>query len=386
VGRARFAVIEILSAPMDDAIFPLPQLQWLALEILPRAARGYADVAAELVFALLLGLLLRFVLLPLMVRASAQNDWAIDDIITARLRDRALLWSLLAGVVAAVPDLPWKARSIAVAEKVAAAALALSVTLTLMRIVSEIVGRSQSPAGGGTTLIKYIINSLLLLLGVGAILGLFGVSVFPALTALGVGGLAVALAFQDTLANVFAGVNLSASRQVRVGDFIHVVDTKIEGFVTDIGWRTTTLRTLDDLLIYVPNKRLAEAMMTNFSRPDPTMWIEVPIRVGLDVDPEALEALLFDEVRLAREVVPGLRDVPPALRLRVGEWALDVRLFVPIQNFVDRNPLTTTMVKRLLVRLRREGLVIPLPQRVIHVPSATADASAVSVESRGSPP
>ncbi|WAS89956.1 mechanosensitive ion channel family protein [Nannocystis punicea] len=374
-------MIEILSAPMDDASFPLPQLQWLALEILPRAARGYADVVAELVFALLLGLLLRFVVLPLMVRASASNDWAIDDIITARLRDRALLWSLLAGVVAAVPDLPWKARSIAVAEKVAAAALALSVTLTLMRIVSEIVGRNQSPAGGGTTLIKYIINSLLLLLGGGSILGLFGVSVFPALTALGVGGLAVALAFQDTLANVFAGVNLSASRQVRVGDFINV-DTKIEGFVTDIGWRTTTLRTLDDLLIYIPNKRLAEAMMTNFSRPDPTMWIEVPIRVGLDVDPEVLEALLFDEVRVAREVVPGLRDAPPALRLRVGEWALEVRLFVPIQNFVDRNPLTTTMVKRLLIRLRREGLVIPLPQRVIHVPSATADTSAASAESR----
>ncbi|WP_434416254.1 mechanosensitive ion channel domain-containing protein [Nannocystis pusilla] len=269
---------------MDDAVFPLPQLQWLALEILPKAARGYADVAAELVFALLLGLLLRFVLFPLMVRASARNDWVIDDIITARLRDRALLWAVLAGVVAAVPDLPWKARSIAVADKIASAVLALSVTLTLMRIVSEIVGRNQSPAGGGTTLIKYIINGLLLLLGVGAILGLFGVSVFPALTALGVGGLAVALAFQDTLANVFAGVNLSASRQIRVGDFVNV-DTKLEGFVTDIGWRTTTLRTLDDLLIYIPNKRLGEAIMTNFSRPDPTMWIEVPIRVGLERRP-----------------------------------------------------------------------------------------------------
>ena len=385
MGRARFAVIEVLSAPMDDAVFPLPQLQWLALEILPKAARGYADVAAELVFALLLGLLLRFVLFPLMVRASARNDWVIDDIITARLRDRALLWALLAGVVAAVPDLPWKARSIAVADKIASAVLALSVTLTLMRIVSEIVGRNQSPAGGGTTLIKYIINGLLLLLGVGAILGLFGVSVFPALTALGVGGLAVALAFQDTLANVFAGVNLSASRQIRVGDFVSV-DTKLEGFVTDIGWRTTTLRTLDDLLIYIPNKRLGEAIMTNFSRPDPTMWIEVPIRVGLDVDPEALEAILVDEVRRAREALPGVRETPPAIRRRVGEWALEVRVFVQIQNFVDRNPLTTAMLKRLLLRLRREGLVIPLPQRVIHVPSASADTSAKSSGSSTSLP
>ncbi|MDC0675196.1 mechanosensitive ion channel family protein [Nannocystis radixulma] len=379
-------MIEFLSAPMDDAVFPLPQLQWLALELLPRAARGYADVAAELVFALLLGLVLRFIILPLLVRASARNEWAIDDIVTARLRDRALPWSILAGVIAAMPDMPWKARSIAAGEKIASAMLALSVTLTLMRIVSEIVGRNQSPSGGGTTLVKYIINSLLLLLGVGAILGLFGVSVFPALTALGVGGLAVALAFQDTLANVFAGVNLSASRQIRLGDFVSIDGSKMEGFVADIGWRTTTLRTLDDLLIYIPNKRLAEAMMTNFSRPDPSMWIEVALRVGLDVDPEAIEAILLDEVRLARAQLPGLRDEPPAPRFRVGEWALEIRLFIPIRNFVDRNPLTTAMVKRVLNRLRREGVTIPVPQRIVTMTSATADTKAASPGSQSPPP
>nr|WP_263429674.1 mechanosensitive ion channel family protein [Nannocystis pusilla] len=255
-----------------------------------------------------------------------------------------------------------------------------------MRIVSEIVGRNQSPSGGGTTLVKYIINSLLLLLGVGAILGMFGVSVFPALTALGVGGLAVALAFQDTLANVFAGVNLSASRQIRLGDFVSIDGSKMEGFVADIGWRTTTLRTLDELLIYIPNKRLAEAMMTNYSRPDPSMWIEVALRVGLDVDPEAIEALLLDEVRLARAELPGLRDEPSLPRFRVGEWALEIRLYVPIRNFVDRNPLTSTMVKRVLNRLRREGVVIPVPHRVVHMTSATADTTATPAGSQPPPP
>lgn len=367
------ATFPLMFAPMDDAIFPLPQLEWLALEVLPRSARGYADVIAEIVFALLLGLLLRFIVLPVLVRISAKNDWPIDDIITANLRDRALGWSILAGMLAAMPDMPWKARSIAAGEKVIAALLALSVTLTLMRMVSEIVGRNQSPTGGGTTLIKYIINSLVLMLGVGAVLGLFGVSVFPALTALGVGGLAVALAFQDTLANVFAGVNLSASRQIRVGDFVSI-EPKVDGFVTDIGWRTTTLRTLDDLLIYIPNKRLAEAVMVNYSRPDTSMWIEVFVRVGLDVDPEAVEAILADEIRQARAALPGLRDEAPALRYRVGDFSLEVRAYIPIRHFVDRNPLTATMVKRLVRRLQREGLAIPVPQHVVRVTSATADA------------
>lgn len=351
---------------MDDEIFPLPLLRWFALQILPHSARGYADVVAELSVALLLGLVLRFVVLPLVVRASARNQWPIDDIVSARARDRALLWALLGGLYTAMPDLPWRARSIATGEKIVASALALSVTLTLMRIVAEIVGRNQSPAGGGTTLLKYIINSLVLMIGVGAVLGFFGVSLFPALTALGVGGLAVALAFQDTLANVFAGVNLTASRQIRVGDYISV-DKLAEGFVTDIGWRTTTLRTLDELLIFIPNKRLAEALMINFNRPSPAMWIEVAVRVALDSDPEAVEALVVDELREARAALPGLRDEAPAIRFRVGEWALEVRVYVPILNFADRMQLTHTLVKRMLVRLRREGLVVPLPQRVVHV-------------------
>ncbi|HEY8377551.1 MAG TPA: mechanosensitive ion channel family protein [Nannocystis sp.] len=353
---------------MDDAFFPLPQLRWLALKLLPHAARGYADAAAELVLALVIGLLLRFAVLPFAVRAAARNPWPLDDIVAARLRDRALLWSLLGGLRLAMEDMPWRARSIATGEKVVSALLVLSVTVTLMRIVSEVVGRNQSPAGGGTTLIKYIINSLLLMAGVGIILGQFDVSVVPALTALGVGGLAVALAFQDTLANVFAGVNLSASRQIRVGDYIRV-DDKIEGFVTDVGWRTTMLQTIENLLVYIPNKRLAEASVVTFNRPDPGVSVEVAFRVALDTDPEALEAIVADEIATARAALPGLRDAPPAIRFHVGEFALEVRAYVPILNFADRWRLRHDLLKRMLVRVRREGLVVPLPQRVLHVPA-----------------
>jgi small-conductance mechanosensitive channel len=349
-----------------DELFPLPQLRWLALELLPRSARGYADVGAELTFAVLLGLVLRFAVFPLAVRASARNKWPVDDIVTAQMRDNALWWSILGGAYAAMADMPWKARSILAGERILAAVLALSVTITLMRIVSEIVGRNQSPGGGGTTLVKYIINSLLLMIGVSAVLSLFGVSLVPALTALGVGGLAVALAFQDTLANVFAGVNLSASRQIRVGDFINI-DPKIEGFVADIGWRTTIVRTIDDLIIYIPNKRLAEAVMINYSRPDPGMWIEAFVRVALDSDPEQIEAIIDDEIRLARETVPGLSSQLPAIRFHVGEFALEIRSHIPIRNVAERKPLTHVMVRRLLMRLRREGLAVPVPQRVVHI-------------------
>lgn len=352
---------------MDDAIFPLPELYWLALELLPRAARGYAEVTAQLLFALLLGLLLRFGVMPLLARAAARNSWPHDDIIVASLRSRVLSWAVLAGLYASFTDMPWRARPIAWGEKITATLLALSVTVTMMRCVSEVVGRTRSAAGGGTTLLKYIINSLLLMIGVGAALGFFGVSVFPALTALGVGGLAVALAFQDTLSNVFAGVNISAAGQVRIGDFISI-DDKVEGFVSDIGWRMTTLRSLDDLLIFIPNKKLGEAVVTNYNRPDPSMWIEIAFRVGLDQDPQRVEALVADALTTARTAVEGLRAEAPVIRLKaIGDVAFEFKAFVAIEHFAARSLLQHVLLGRVVARLRAEGLVFPVPQRVIHL-------------------
>ena len=75
------------------------------------------------------------------------------------------------------------------------------------------------------------------------ILNQLHVSIAPILTALGVGGLAVALALQDTLSNLFAGFYVAVAGQVRLGDYIVKLDTGEEGYVTDISWRTTTIRT-----------------------------------------------------------------------------------------------------------------------------------------------
>jgi small-conductance mechanosensitive channel len=352
---------------MDDAIFPLPQLYWLALELLPHSARGYADVVAELTFAVILGLLARFVIIPLLARAAARNNWPYDDVVVERVRGHVLAWALLGGLYGALEDMPWRPRSIVWGERITATLLALSVTAALMAIVAESVDRAQTRAGGGTTLIKYIINALILIAGVGAALGFFEVSIFPALTALGVGGLAVALAFQDTLANVFAGVNLTAARQIRVGDFVSV-DGKTEGFVIDIGWRMTTLRQLDDLLVFIPNKRLGEATMTNFSRPDASMWIDLKFRVALGADPGRVEACVIDELTAARTELPGLRDDAPLIRLReIAPSALEYSAHVAITNFVDRSPLRSRLLTRLLLRLRREGLEIPLPRQIVEL-------------------
>ena len=94
----------------------------------------------------------------------------------------------------------------------------------------------------------------------------FEVDIRAILAALGVGGLAVALALQDTLSNLFAGFYVSVARQIRIGDFVKI-DAGQSGYVQDIGWRSTTLRELGGSLIFIPNNKLAQSIVTNYHLP-----------------------------------------------------------------------------------------------------------------------
>ena len=112
----------------------------------------------------------------------------------------------------------------------------------------------------------------------------FNVSITPILTALGVGGLAVALALQDTLSNLFGGFYVAVAGQVRLGDYIKL-NTGEEGYVTDIGWRCTTFRAPANNMIIVPNAKLAQAIVTNYNLPEKRMAANFVVTVGYDCDP-----------------------------------------------------------------------------------------------------
>ena len=121
--------------------------------------------------------------------------------------------------------------------------------------------------------------------------------------------MAVALALQDTLSNLFAGFYVSVAGQVRVKDYIKL-NTGEEGYIEDITWRSTTIRSLGNNLIIVPNAKLAQAVVTNYYLPEKRISISVPVTVGSDSDPDRVERALLDEARKAVGEVPGLLGQP----------------------------------------------------------------------------
>ena len=225
--------------------------------------------------------------------------------------------------------------------------------------------RAPAVTGLGPALIKAAIFTLGGLLTLSAL----GVSVTPLLAALGVGGIAVGLALQDTLSNLFAGIHILVEKPVRVGDYVKL-ETEQEGYVTDVGWRTTRIRMLQNNMVIVPNAKLAQSILTNYYLPEQRMSLLVPVSVSYAAHPEHVETILVEEATRAAGVVPGLlANPPPFVRFipGLGESSLDFTLICQVREFVDQYLAQHELRKRIFRRFRDEGIEIPFPQRVVHL-------------------
>lgn len=282
----------------------------------------------------------------------------------------ALLWAAILALYVAIEASELPRRVTAQLELAFQVALILSVTLTLASIVTAFIGlASERRALGGpvTGLAQTAARATIIVVGVLVLLSVLGIHITPILTALGVGGVAVALALQDSLANLFAGMHLLADQPIRVGDYVKIADS-IEGYVVDIGWRSTRVRMLQNTLVVVPNKRVAESVIVNYDMPEPRMSLVISVKVGYGSDPDTVERVLTEEASTAAKEVPGLLAEPaPFVRLipGFGDSSLDFSLVCQVASFVDQYVVQHEVRKRILRRLRAEGIEIPFPTRTV---------------------
>jgi small-conductance mechanosensitive channel len=203
-------------------------------------------------------------------------------------------------------------------------------------------------------------------IGLMIILQSLGISITPILTALGVGGLAVALALQDTLANLFAGLHVIASKYVKGGDYVRL-DNGEEGYVVDINWRHTSLRQIPDNLILVPNAKLASTIVTNYHRPAWPMGVPVQLGVSYDSDLEKVEEVTLEVAReVLRDVEGGEDDFEPWIWYdEFGDYSITFTLYLRVREFYDQYPLRHELIKRLRKRYAAERIEIPFPVQTV---------------------
>jgi len=205
------------------------------------------------------------------------------------------------------------------------------------------------------------------ILGILIILGHFNVSIAPILTALGVGGLAVALALQDTLSNLFGGFYVAVAGQVRLGDYIKL-NSGEEGYVSDIGWRSTTFRAPANNTIIVPNAKLAQAIVTNYNLPEKRMAASFVVTVDYSTDPDTVERALSEVLAKAAPEIPGmLQDPAPSVAFDpgFGDGGMGFSVNFQVADFASQGPVRNELRRRVLTRFRADRIEISYPTRTV---------------------
>lgn len=314
------------------------------------------------------GLAIDLVLHRWVKRVAQQTHWQGDEIIVEHLAGKMPLWGALAGLAVAMSHLPLSAKAAAVLTSVTMVAFTVLVTRTLAALAGALVTVSAEPQAGKASTSIFRVLAKVGVWGLGAAIALheLGVSIAPLITALGVGGLAVALALQDTLSNLFAGLQILVAGQVKVGDFVRL-ESGEEGVVTDINWRNTTVRTLANNMVVVPNSKLASTVTVNMNQPDREMSVLVPVGVDYGSDLEKVERVTREVAEETQAQVEGaVREFKPVIRYTAfGDSAINFTVVLRAREATAQYLIKHEFIKRLAARYREEGITIPFPQRVV---------------------
>lgn len=243
----------------------------------------------------------------------------------------------------------------------------------ISRIVEGIVAWSLERAGapGGARidqqampLVRRAIRGVMLFVALTVILGHYDVKITALLGAAGVASLAVALAAQESVANVIGGLTIMIDRPFRLGDRIELPTGKT-GTVRFIGLRSTRIQTPERSTIVIPNAELVKQAVINHDHPDPSTTVRQPLGVAYGTDVDRAKRVLLDVLAAHPKV---LADPAPAVLLaEFGDSALGLQLVYTIEREQDRPVVSDEINAAVLKALAAASIELPFPQRVVHL-------------------
>lgn len=302
---------------------------------------------------------------------AQRTESIIDDILVHSFHGLIIFWFAAAGIYISFHQFPMPQKTFDILIKIYWSIIIFSFTLFASRVLVEftkIYTSRVSGLTGSVSVFTNIVKIIVFSIGIMIILQHFGISITPIITALGVGGLAVALALQDTLSNFFAGIQILVSKQVRPGDYVRI-DASNEGIVRDITWRNTLVETLQNNIIVVPNSKFAQSMIVNMNIPDKKVIFRVEGCVAYHSDLQQVEKILIDiGKKVLSENEGAIQDFEPAVRFyALGDNGILFRLILACQSYDYQFIIIHQTIKMIHKTFAEHKIEIPYPQRVVHI-------------------
>ena len=291
------------------------------------------------------------------LKGKADSASSPTALLARALKTPSLLWCLAAALALSAhfgdfsdQQLSWIRQSIAAFVIVSLTLVAASAAIQMLAAYGREQNMPIATAGMSRALIRVFVFGV----GTVALLRAFGMDVTPMLTALGVGGLAVALALKDTLENFFAGIHIMVETPISVGDFIRISQEE-EGTVLDIGWRTTRLLTTGNSTVVIPNSKITSGTLVNFNQPSEKTAVSIPIIVSSRADHNVVRKLALEAAGAVEGV---LSDPAPVVLADPGltPTHLELKLVIWCERRLGSGLTKSAVIFQLMDRLAATGI------------------------------
>ncbi len=250
--------------------------------------------------------------------------------------------------------------------KVAAAVLVFLAFYILLRVLQPtlraVLRRAEFAPALIHLLVDGVVRGTVLILGLVMAASQLGINVAAALAGLGVLGIAVGFAAQETIANMIAGFLIFWDRPFKVGDWVTTQDKY--GEVREITLRTTRIRTLDNTFVVIPNKQVIGELLVNHSMYGETR-VKVPVGIAYKESISQAREVILDAVRGLEGVLsePG----PSVVAEELGDSSVNLVVRVWIDHAEDEMPMRNQVLEATKVALDRAGIEIPFPHLQLFV-------------------
>ena len=339
--------------------------------------------ACILFFSVCIGVALNSFLQSKMERRVKASESEIMEIFFHSLKGVPIYLSIVTGIywIVTTSDLPTGLERIF--SYVLFTMIIYSITRVCERTLSGFIRMKFSASSDmkQSTLLDTIFRVAIYASGALIILDYFKISIAPIVATLGLGSMAIGLGLKETLENIFSGLQIIISKQIRVNDYIKL-STGDEGRVTDISWRYITITpSLAGNVVVIPNKVIAGSVTSNYSHPREDIVVTVPIGVGYESDLEHVERVTLEIARELQTKIDGYKPhfdengidrnpLSPSVRYqRFGDSSIDFNVYMRVVNYMHQFVLKHEFIKEVTRRYREEGINIPFPIRTLDLPA-----------------
>lgn len=191
----------------------------------------------------------------------------------------------------------------------------------------------------------------------------WGVQIGPLLASLGIAGIAVAFALQNTLGNIFGGVSMIFDKTVKVGDTVEL-ESGESGTVHDVGIRSTKIKTWNNYIITVPNGKLANSKIINKTLPDPSVRIDILFGVRYGSDPDKVKKEVMKIIVKEKEV--SKEPAPKVWFMEMADFSLNFKLMFYVDDLSKKWEVHQSVITKVYKMLDKK-FGIPFPTHTVYI-------------------